>query len=134
MFKNFINNISGEVLFFSTLGFSMLFPYSTPIWLFSAMIITCCKSPNFLDEEFNRREAIKMLYEDEDFTDEEEDTLDNLSIEELRERIKHLNNEIAEYRCENLVMDNTELIKECNTDTEDNSTELDTETISKKED
>lgn len=98
MIQDFINSISNDALLYSTFGFCVLFPYAIPVWLFSAMMITCCKSPNFMDEEFNRREAIKMLYDDEQITDEELETVDELTIEELRERISQLQSEIAEYK------------------------------------
>jgi hypothetical protein len=120
MLKEYINNLSGEALFFTTVGLSMLCPYSTPIWLSIAMIITCCKSPNFLEEEFSRRESVRLLYEeledeeledeeledeeleDEELEDEEleDEELEDLTINELQQKIKDLNDEIAEYKCE----------------------------------
>lgn len=109
MIQDFINSISNDALLYSTFGCCILFPYAIPVWLFSAMMITCCKSPNFMDEEFSRREAIKMLYDDEHISDEELETVDELSVNELRERISQLQSEIAEYKTtENTSEDTTE--------------------------
>ena len=98
MIQDFINSISNNTLLYTTFGCCVLFPYAIPVWLFSAMMITFCKSPNFMDEEFSRREAIKMLYDDEHISDEELETVDELTVDELRMRISQLQSEIAGYK------------------------------------
>jgi hypothetical protein len=65
MFRHIINNISDDALLWTLVSGIMLFPVATPIWLCTAMLISCCKSHTFMDNEYERLELVNKLINDE---------------------------------------------------------------------
>ena len=123
MIQRVINYIPDDAVLWATVTGCMLFPLGTPIWLCTAMILTCCKSRSFMDEEADRFELVQQLmldeldsdYSSDDETvhsDEESDSRETeeieMNTEKLRNEIKKLEDEINTMRT--IMTDNTEVI------------------------
>jgi hypothetical protein len=98
MISSIINYIPDDAVIWMAITSIMLFPLNTPLWLLVAMVLTYCKTSNFMDKERERFEIINQLLEDECNTLDSDDEEDEPSIDELNNEIIKLREEIAEFQ------------------------------------
>lgn len=123
MFQQLVNSIPDTTIFFVTIGGCMLYPISAPIFIFTAMMVSCCKSPNFLDDEYQTRDNIRDLMLDGEINDSDVDK--DSDVDNQREdNEKHIINTEPTNK-DDLVMAIDKLKEEINTLKNNNSNDED---------
>lgn len=108
MFQKLVNSIPDSTIFFVTIGGCMLYPISAPIFIFTAMMVSCCKSPNFLDDEYQMNGNIRELLLDGEINNNDIDNESDINNED-----EHIMNNEPQ-NTDDLVMEIDKLKREIN--------------------